>query len=632
MPARPLKPHRHAAPAAAREAPVAGRVVKVVLGLWLGLSGLAISGCADLKWPAAGWPFRSDPAGAASSPAVAPNPGPGQTPPPAPHPEARPAAAAKNGPSGSLDNEIAMARLCERRGENDDAERMYLALLAKVPQDPRLHHRLGVLAVQKGNFSRAEEHFRAARSRAPAGSELLSDQGYCSYLQGRFKEAEDFFRQALTAGADSPVAITMATNNLGLAVGAQGRLDESLNLFKRVNSEAEAFANLAYVLAQTGQGARAQQMYLRALTLDNTMRAAAQAMLQVAERSQARVELAAPNCHPAPGAPATAPVTLDARAAADRPDLAPTVPLAAVGPTVARAELPAADGRAPVAAAIATQADVATGGGASTPLPVAAAPPRETTQTPATPLESPPADVQVAKPPAEAPPSATQATKTLVEVTAPAVEVPKPPAEAPPPATQATNTPVEVGLQETETPPPEGAVPPAPREDRQPEPPTATGASAAAGWPDLTPAAPLAAVRPTAAPTEWPAADERGVPGVAIASDADAASGDGASAPVSVAAGPPHDTTQTPATPWNGLPPEVETPKTPAGAQLWTTRATKTPAEISPPETQPSPPESAEPPVPREQRQPEPPATPSDTEAGSAGTLRVDVVGAEDGG
>jgi Tfp pilus assembly protein PilF len=259
-----------------------------------------------------------------------------------------------------LENEIAMARLCERRGENDEAERMYRVLLKRAPQDPRPHHRLGVLAVQKGRYAEAEEEFCTAKCCAPASAELLSDMGYCCYLQARFKPAEDLFRQALQAQPSDSATISRATNNLALVVGVQGRLDEALNLFKRVNNEAEAFANLAYVLAQSGQGARAEQMYLHALSLDNTMRAAAQAMLQVAERGQAWAQTVAANGQPPvdtppasalPAAAATpraaeGPVrgtAAPAGNAAGQPETAPGVPPAPVGSTDASNPQPTAD-------------------------------------------------------------------------------------------------------------------------------------------------------------------------------------------------------------------------------------------------------------------------------------------------
>ena len=70
--------------------------------------------------------------------------------------------------------------LVRAAGRERTAKQSYRALLKKAPQDARLHHRLGVLAVQKGDFAEAEEHFRAAKSLAPPTAELLSDIGYCS--------------------------------------------------------------------------------------------------------------------------------------------------------------------------------------------------------------------------------------------------------------------------------------------------------------------------------------------------------------------------------------------------------------------------------------------------------------------
>jgi Flp pilus assembly protein TadD len=206
--------------------------------------------------------------------------------------------AAKEAPKDPLEGQFALARLWERRGESDDAEQAYRKLLEKTPRDARLHHRLGVLAVQKGDFAKAEDHFRTARSLAPPTAELLSDMGYCSYLQHRLPEAEADLNEALRLEPTHAAAI----NNLALVLGRQGRSKEALDLFQRTNSEAEACANLAYVLAQNGELAQAEQMYLRALTLDNRMRAAAQAMLQVNQRGQIQSQLAS-NSEPMAPAP-----------------------------------------------------------------------------------------------------------------------------------------------------------------------------------------------------------------------------------------------------------------------------------------------------------------------------------------
>ena len=55
-----------------------------------------------------------------------------------------------------LEGRSVLARLCESRGENDQAEPIYRELAGKAPNDARIHHRLGVLELQKGNFDQAE--------------------------------------------------------------------------------------------------------------------------------------------------------------------------------------------------------------------------------------------------------------------------------------------------------------------------------------------------------------------------------------------------------------------------------------------------------------------------------------------
>ena len=197
--------------------------------------------------------------------------------------------AAHDGQAPSQESQLALARLMERRGESQQAEQILHALQAKSPHDPRPYHRLAVIAVRKNDFAQAEKLFQTAQSLGPPTADLLSDLGYCYYLQQRLPEAKAVLNQALQLESNH----ASATNNLALAVGAEGRFDESLSLFKRVNKEAQAYANLAYVLAQYGDLVRSQQVYERALTLDNSMREAAKAMLQVAKRKQVLARLAA---------------------------------------------------------------------------------------------------------------------------------------------------------------------------------------------------------------------------------------------------------------------------------------------------------------------------------------------------
>ena len=268
--------------------------------LFVGLCECALPGCGELRWPLDNGTLWHEP-----SAAVAPLP-------------TESDAVARRGPSlanadaeattkasgepqkSSLESQFALGRLCERRGEQEQAERLYRAVLKKAPHDPRPYHRLGAMAVEKREFAQAEEHFRVALSVASPSADLLSDIGYCRYLQQQLKEAESTLNQALKLEPNH----VAATNNLALVVGAEGRFDESLALFKRVNSEAKAYANLAYVLAQHGELQRSKEIYLRALTLDEKMRSGA-ALLQVEECRRTQIRLASTSGGPGSSAPAT---------------------------------------------------------------------------------------------------------------------------------------------------------------------------------------------------------------------------------------------------------------------------------------------------------------------------------------
>jgi Flp pilus assembly protein TadD len=259
---------------------------KCRLLLFVGLCSATLSGCASLKWTGENAQLNSGSVDGAITPSTdstsisqsgLSSAGLGM---------------GKSKASGKSDNasesQFAMARLCERRNETEQAEQIYNALLEKTPQDARIQHRLGVIAVRKGDFAKAEKRFEKARSLATPTVELLSDIGYCCYLEQKLPEAEASLTEALKLEPTNATAI----NNLALVRGRQGRYQESLELFKRTNSEAEAYANLGYVLSQNGESEQAKQMYLRALTLDNKMRAAAEAILQLEHRRKTQTAMA----------------------------------------------------------------------------------------------------------------------------------------------------------------------------------------------------------------------------------------------------------------------------------------------------------------------------------------------------
>lgn len=177
------------------------------------------------------------------------------------------------------ENPSAVARLCERRGQTEQAERIYQEIIRRSPKNPFPYHRLAVISAQQGKPAEAEKYFSSAMALKPDDPELLCDLGYFYYLSGRLQEAERYMRQAVEIEPND----ARYCNNLALVVGGQGRDDESVAFFSRTNSPNDALLNHAFVLAQRRDYQRAMDAYDRALTQDRSSRVAADALIELSK-------------------------------------------------------------------------------------------------------------------------------------------------------------------------------------------------------------------------------------------------------------------------------------------------------------------------------------------------------------
>lgn len=209
---------------------------------------------------------------------------------------------------------LALARLSERKGNLPTAEKIYRNMQEKNEADPALSHRLGVVAARQGRLEEARVHFATSLEAGGESAELLADMGYCCYLLDDLPAAEESLRAALELDPHD----VRARNNLGLVIGEQGRFDESFAQFKLAGEESKAHANLAYVYSQVGQLQLATEEYNLALSLDQTLRPAANAMVELARDGKTRetVRNYAHNRSPAmpniPEPSAVAPISLAA--------------------------------------------------------------------------------------------------------------------------------------------------------------------------------------------------------------------------------------------------------------------------------------------------------------------------------
>ena len=179
-------------------------------------------------------------------------------------------------------SKMSLARLSERHGQADSARDIYKVILRKYPNLQAAHHRIGIVYARQSQFKDAEHHLSKALELGPTTPELLTDVGYLYYLQDRLGDAEATYRRALEINPNHKPA----HNNLAIALGEQGRYDDSLKEFRLAVNEAQAIANLAFIQSQAGDEELATQNYHRALALDSNVKPAAEALVQMAARQR----------------------------------------------------------------------------------------------------------------------------------------------------------------------------------------------------------------------------------------------------------------------------------------------------------------------------------------------------------
>ncbi|WP_166829193.1 tetratricopeptide repeat protein [Thalassoroseus pseudoceratinae] len=171
-----------------------------------------------------------------------------------------------------------MARLHERQGDLAKARTMFEQLVLEHPEKVELHHRLMVIYTRLDQHDLASQQFELARQLKPDNASLYADRGYALYLAGDLEQAESLLKHAYELDSqDERVVVNLAT-----VTGAMGRVDESWSLFRRVLDDAEAHANVGFVLMQRGELGLAKKHYSIALDLDPKSNAAKNALVQIA--------------------------------------------------------------------------------------------------------------------------------------------------------------------------------------------------------------------------------------------------------------------------------------------------------------------------------------------------------------
>lgn len=175
------------------------------------------------------------------------------------------------------DSQYMAARDAEQRGQYEKARELYASLQRHSPNVPQYAHRMGVVCTQLQDYATAGKYFDHARQLDPQNSTLLADMGYSAYLQKNYRLAEELLKESVEAGPLEPRAV----NNLAMAIGFQGRYDESLELFRRVNSETQSQLNVAFIQTQRSDIDQAVAVYQKVLSAEPANKVAANALQQL---------------------------------------------------------------------------------------------------------------------------------------------------------------------------------------------------------------------------------------------------------------------------------------------------------------------------------------------------------------
>ena len=187
-----------------------------------------------------------------------------------------------------LESQLSLARLSERHGQHEYATQVYKAILRKHPENVAAYHRLAVIAARESEFAEAETHFQKALELGDRSAHLLADVGYYFYLRDQLDEAEKLLRESLEADHNQKGART----NLALVLGEQGRFDDAYAEFNKVLSDGESHANMGYIYSLNGDLDQAEREFHIALSLDNTLRPAAEALLELNNRHKVAASIA----------------------------------------------------------------------------------------------------------------------------------------------------------------------------------------------------------------------------------------------------------------------------------------------------------------------------------------------------
>ncbi|SRR5579859_452646 len=142
----------------------------------------------------------------------------------------------------SPDQLYAEAVSCHRAERLDEAEQLFLRVIAADPRHAEAHHRLGVIAHRRGRWAEAAEHIQKAIGIGGGSAGHHFNLALALHELDRYEDAAEACRAALRLKPGFVPALYM----LGLALKDMGRLDEAITAYQAASSHDPDFAEAHY--------------------------------------------------------------------------------------------------------------------------------------------------------------------------------------------------------------------------------------------------------------------------------------------------------------------------------------------------------------------------------------------------
>lgn len=156
------------------------------------------------------------------------------------------------------------------KGQTDEAEKYFLAMIEKSPQDPLVYYNYAVFLSHQRKIEEAHQQYLKAIELAPNDADIQYKLAQILMSLGKRKEAEEAF----VKGIDLNPFDAAARNNFGVLLKSLNKTSQAEHHYRQAididPTYAKAYKNLGTLLFSQGRTLEAERLYKKSIELDPT--------------------------------------------------------------------------------------------------------------------------------------------------------------------------------------------------------------------------------------------------------------------------------------------------------------------------------------------------------------------------